>query len=171
MPEKTERRSNWAPWLALLFVLAIIGVNAAVVFLGMPGQWLVPWLSLAMALAAVIYAAIGLRRAFGQSHLYGGKISGCILGTLALLMFGLVLFGHFHARDLPASTGAPQVGQKAPDFALSDSNGNKVSLGQLLGSAQGAGATGNAAEASGATTAAGSAAPKAVLLIFYRGYW
>jgi hypothetical protein len=168
MPEKTtERRSNWAPWLALLLVLAVIGLNVAV-FLGIPGQRLIPWLSLALALAAVIYAAIGLRRAFGQSHLYGGKISGCIFGALALLMFAMVVFGQYHARDLPASSGAPQVGQKAPDFTLSDSNGNKVSLGQLLGS--GAAVTGTPGEASGATTV-GSPAPKAVLLIFYRGYW
>jgi hypothetical protein len=83
-------------------------------------------------------------------------------------MFAMVVFGQYHARDLPASSGAPQVGQKAPDFTLSDSNGNTVSLGQLLGS--GAAATGTPGEASGATTV-GSPAPKAVLLIFYRGYW
>jgi hypothetical protein len=169
MPEKTtERRSNWAPWLALLLVLAVIGLNIAV-FLGIPGQRLIPWLSLVLGFGAVVCGAIGVRRAFGQSHLYGGKISGCIFGVLALLMFGLMVFGQFHARDLPASSGAPQVGQKAPDFTLSDSNGNKVSLGQLLGSS--AAATGSPGDASGAATTVGSAAPKAVLLIFYRGYW
>ncbi len=168
MPETTERRSNWAPWLALLFVLAVIAVNFAV-FMGLPGQRVIPWLSLAFGLFAVACGVIGVRRAFGQSHLYGGKISGCIFGVLALLMFGMVVFGQFHARDLPASTGAPQVGQKAPDFALSDSNGNKVSLEQLLAAPQNAGSAGNVANANSATTV--GSAPKAVLLIFYRGYW
>ncbi len=170
MPEKTtERRSNWAPWLTLLLVLAVIAVNAAV-FMGMPGQRLIPWLSLAFGLCAVVCGVIGVRRAFGQSHLYGGKVSGCIFGVLALLMFGMVVFGQFHARDLPASSCAPQVGQKAPDFALSDTSGNKVSLGQLLAAPQNAETAGNVVNANSATTV-GSAAPKAVLLIFYRGYW
>jgi hypothetical protein len=170
MPETTERRSNWAPWLALLFVLAAIGLNAAV-FLGIPGQRVIPWLSLVLGIGAVVCSVIGVRRAFGQSHLYGGKISGCIFGVLALLVCGLLVFATFHARDLPASSGAPQIGQKAPDFALSDTNGNKVSLEQLLVPSQLAGAAGNAGAASSPNTAGNPATQKAVLLIFYRGYW
>lgn len=160
-----ERRSNRAPWLALLFVLAVIGVNAAV-FMGIPWPGLIPWLTLAFAGLAMVYAAIGVWRAFGQSHLYGGKISGSIFGVLALLMLGLVVFGQFHARDLPASAGAPRVGQKAPDFTLSDTNGNKVSLSDLLG-----GGAGSATAPIGSTATGKPAAAKAVLLIFYRGYW
>lgn len=168
MPETTERRRNWAPWLAFLFVLAVISVNV-VVFMGMPVPGLVPWLSMAFGFCALVCAVIGVRRAFAQSHLYGGKISGCIFGILALLMFGTVVFGQFNARNLPASTGAPKVGQKAPDFALSDSNGNTVSLEQLLATPQKGGTTLNVANANSATTS--GSAPKAVLLIFYRGYW
>jgi len=33
---------------------------------------------------------------------------------------------------LPRSVGAPQVGQKAPDFTLTDSNNKPVTLAQLL---------------------------------------
>lgn len=161
MPETTERRTNWAPWLALLSVLAVIGVNIGEIYLGIPGR-LVPWLSLAFGLLALIFGIVGVRRAFGQSHLYGGKISGSIFGILALLMFGLVVFGQFSARNLPASAGAPKVGQKAPDFTLSDTSGNKISLEELLGTPQNAVSAANGANAQ---------APKAVLLIFYRGYW
>jgi len=169
MPETTEQRRNWAPWLALLFVLAVIGLNVAALFLNMPGQWLVPWLSLLFGFAGMVWGVKGVWRVFRQSHLYGGKITCCIVGALALLLFALVVIGQFHARDLPASTGAPKVGQKAPDFTLSDSNGSKVSLGQMLNPAQNAGAMGS--EAAKTNAAGNSMAPRAVLLIFYRGYW
>jgi len=54
---------------------------------------------------------------------------------------------------LPRSPGAPQVGQKAPDFTLTDSNNKPVTLAQLL------------------TEPIDDKPPKGVLLTFYRGYW
>jgi peroxiredoxin len=51
---------------------------------------------------------------------------------------------------VPASSGAPRVGQLAPDFLLLDQNGKPVGLGDLL---------------------RGPSGPKAVVLIFYRGFW
>ncbi|MFI5104771.1 MAG: hypothetical protein ACHP79_07600 [Terriglobales bacterium] len=160
MPELTERRRNWAPWLGLLLAVAAILSNAGF-FLGLPGERAIPWLSLALAIAALVCAVIGVMRAFRQANVYGGKVSSSILGVVSLLICGLAVFTHVHARDLPASAGAPQVGQKAPDFTLADSNGNKVSLGQLLGKADGP-----------APVAANAvASPRAVLLVFYRGYW
>jgi len=107
-----------------------------------------------------------------------------ILGVLALLICGLAALASITSRALPAATNAPQVGQKAPDFTLADTNGNKVSLGQLLGKADAATKTvslvappkevmeklGMANQSS--PVAAGIATPpKAVLLVFYRGYW
>jgi len=80
----------------------------------------------------------------------------------------------FHARAVPASAGAPHVGQTAPDFTLTDTAGKAVSLAQLLGPATG-GAT--AADpiingvTNGITNGATNGAAKAVLLVFYRGYW
>jgi len=50
-------------------------------------------------------------------------------------------------RQVPSSSGAPRVGQKAPDFILLDQSGKPVGLGDLL---------------------SGS---RAVVLIFYRGFW
>lgn len=166
MTETLERRSNRAPWLALLLALAVIGLNVAMVF-GLPGQGMITWLTLLLGIAAALLGLLGIARAFGPQRA-GGKISSSILGVIALLICGLGIFIWVHARELPASSGAPRIGQKAPDFTLSDSNGNKVSLAQLLGTAQSADSTGNAGASSGA---AANSPQKAVLLIFYRGYW
>ena len=58
------------------------------------------------------------------------------------------------ARRIPApSAGMPHVGERVPDFTLPDSDGNPVSFTQLL------------------SGSGGEAAPKTVLLVFYRGYW
>ncbi len=57
---------------------------------------------------------------------------------------------------LAAPARALEVGQKAPDFTLTDTSGQAVSLAQLLANP---------------IDAASGKAPKAVLLIFYRGYW
>jgi len=161
MPEIIERRGNWAPWLAFLLVLIAIGLNAAF-FLRVPGQRVIPGLSLLLAFAALACGMLGIKRAFGQPQAYGGKVSSSIFGVLALLACGLLIFGWFQARSLPASARAPHVGEKAPDFILTDTEGRKISLAQLLGHGDSSGAS---------STTTGGAAPKAVLLIFYRGYW
>jgi hypothetical protein len=66
------------------------------------------------------------------------------------------------------------VGQKVPGFTLADTNGNKVSLDQLLGKGEAATKTVSlvAPPANQSPTAMSTAMPtKAVLLVFYRGYW
>jgi peroxiredoxin len=70
------------------------------------------------------------------------------------VILGLFVFTIFVAgRWLPASKGAPQVGQVVPNFVLPDTNGNQVSLDELL------------------VSPINGSAPKGVLLVFYRGYW
>jgi peroxiredoxin len=76
------------------------------------------------------------------------------LSVAALGNFVLMVF--IAPRQLPASRHAPQVGQRAPDFALPDVDGQRVSLSQLL-SASPAGMPGTGRQR----------APKGVLLIFY----
>jgi hypothetical protein len=173
MTEITERRPNRAPWLALLLALAAMLSNGAF-FLGLPGQQVIPWLGVALTIAALVYAVLGLLRAFRQPQVYGGKVSSSILGVVALLICAVSVFTSVHSRDLPAAGGAPQVGQKAPDFTLADTSGNKVSLGQLLGKGHASALTGSGnagGSPAGAASNASAAAPKAVLLVFYRGYW
>ena len=151
MPEIAARQSNRAPWAALVLALAAMLSNVAF-FIPFPGQRFVPWIDVGLVIAALLWAALGIKRAFLQPQLFGGKKSSSILGVLALAICAFTMFVFIHARELPASAGAPQVGQKAPDFKLADTNGNPVSLSQLLGNG-------------------GSPAPRAVLLVFYRGDW
>src|SRR5262249_32714020 len=130
MTEAVELRSNRAPWMAFLLALAAMGLTVGF-FFDVPGKRTLVWLTLALAVAAVVWAAIGIKRAFGRPRVYGGKVAAPIVGVISLLVCGLLVFLWFHTRALPPSAGAPQVGQKAPDFTLNDSQGGKVSLGQL----------------------------------------
>jgi len=166
MPETISRQRNWAPWLGLLFALVALLSNAGF-FLGFPGQRAIPWLSVALAIAALVCAAVGIMRAFRQPQVYRGKVSSAVLGVLSLLICGLVAIAAVTSRALPTAAGAPQVGQKVPDFTLADTSGNKVSLEQLL-KLEGRDAV---FRAGGITSAKFIPAPKAVLLVFYRGYW
>ena len=60
-------------------------------------------------------------------QVYRGKVFGPILATLGILMFGFFSYVFFYQlRQVPPSTGAPRVGQKAPDFTLLDQDGKDV---------------------------------------------
>jgi len=162
MPETITRQRNWAPWFGLLLALVAILSNAGF-FLGLPGQRAIPWLSVALAIAALVCAAVGIMRAFRQPQVYRGKVSSAVLGVLSLLICGLVAIAAVTSRALPTAAGAPQVGQKVPDFTLADTNGNNVSLDLLLDKP-------NVPVVEPPDV--GPATPtKAVLLVFYRGYW
>jgi len=113
--------------------------------------------------SAAVLLFFGVRRAFAPDRRLISKIMSSVLATLSLLVLGMFIFVLFVAsRWLPASTGAPQVGQKAPDFNLVDPNNKPVSLSELLSST---------IKTDPAASAGGPRAPKGVLLIFYRGYW
>lgn len=147
-----ERRRNPALWLGL--ILAIVSLlSQGLFFLGVPGQRALPWLALTLATLAVVVVSVGVKRAFIQPQLYRGRITGSIIIVISVLLFAVTFFGFVTARKLPGTAGVPEVGQKAPDFTLADTNGQEVSLAQLL------------------STPVGNAQPKAVLLVFYRGYW
>jgi hypothetical protein len=161
MPDGTQRRSNVATWWGLLFAIVALGCNAAF-FVGVPFQAAVTWLSLLFAAVALIFLVTGLKRAFRQPEVYRGKVLTVVLTVIALLPAGLSALGFVGARKLPGATAAPQVGQKVPDFTLADTSGKPVSLDQLLAASS---------EASSGQPSFESRAPKAVLLIFYRGYW
>jgi hypothetical protein len=148
-----ERRRNTAPLWGLLCAIAAVACNLAF-FLSLPSQGMLSWLSLLFAAVALTFLILGLKRAFGQSQVYRGKVLSVVLTVIALLPVGLAAVFFVGARKLPSSAEAPQVGQKVPDFTLSDTSGKLVSLDQLLAPASSEAPT-----------------PKAVLLIFYRGYW
>jgi hypothetical protein len=149
------RRWNWPLWAGfLLSVLAFL--SYFVLFVKFPVTRDVPWVNFLLFGIAVILLWLGLKRAFGQSQLYRGKIFGSILSLVSLLIvtfFCLLIFKF--SKQLPASAAAPHIGAKAPDFQLSDTQGKNVSLGSLLT----------------APIPSTHAVPKGVLIVFYRGYW
>ena len=159
MPDATHRQKNIAPWWGLLFALGAIGCNAAF-FVSPPFQGALPWLIVLFFFLALVFLAAGMLRAFGQAHVYRGKVLSVVLTVIALFPLGITAFAFVKARELPSSTAAPQVGQRVPDFTLSDTSGQPVSLDQLLAPA-----------GSASTSQSQAQAPNAVLLIFYRGYW
>lgn len=107
-----------------------------------------PWANLLLFLLGGCLLAAGLHRAFRQPERYRGRVTGVIFSVLAVLLCGVFCWGTFvFSRRVPSSSAAPQVGQQAPDFTLADANGKPVALSELRKT------------------------NRAVLLIFYRGYW
>jgi hypothetical protein len=124
------------------------------VFVWFPVTRDVPWANLLLFGIAVALVLIGVRRAFASGRPRRAKIAGVALATLSVALCGCFVFiTLIMARHLPASHGAPQMGQKAPDFRLSDTHGTPVSLTDLL------------------TSPINGHASKGVLLVFYRGAW
>jgi len=151
MTENSARRPNSALWLGLL--LAVLGVlSNGLTFLGFPAS-IVPWISLVLPVVGLAFVLLGLWRAFAQPTAYKGKIAGTIVAILSLVFLTAAVAYFWGARKLPHSAGAPAVGQRVPDFTLPDSSGQPVSLSQLFAAPP------------------GGVAPKAILLVFYRGYW
>jgi hypothetical protein len=155
MTEARKRRRNYALWAGAILTLLGMASNA-LYFISTAGTAIFPWLTLLISAAGLALLLMGLKRAFGQPQVFRGKIAGSIFTLVALPIFALTVWGFFSSRALPAAAHAPQVGQKAPDFTLTNTSGQPVSLAQLLSSP---------------IDAASGKAPKAVLLIFYRGWW
>jgi hypothetical protein len=149
----TRRRTNSALWYGLL--IALFGIGSQFFYFLRPPpaiSHVLPWINLLLPAIGLIFLFIGLARAFRRSAVYGGKVWGSCVTVIALLLLaGNVVLFH-KTRDVPNSAGAPQVGQRLPAFTLSDSSGHPTSFSQLFASADGS-------------------QPKAVLLVFYRGYW
>jgi len=156
------KKFNWQIWAGLL-LSAFAFLSYPLLFVRFPVTRDFPWANLLLFAVAVALVLIGVRRAFAsdRTHPIGSKIAGGVLATLSVIILGFFVFTVFiAARWMPASHGAPHVGQQAPDFTLADTNGRSVALAELLSSPV------NANAGTGSVTT-----PKGVLLIFYRGYW
>ena len=100
----------------ILFLLA--GFFSYTFFAQFPITRDFPSANLLLFAAGGIYLVVGLFRAFCKPQIYRGKIFGLILATLGILMFAFFSYVFFYQlRQVPPSTGAPRVGQKAPEFA------------------------------------------------------
>lgn len=147
------RSFNWPVWAGLLLsVFAFI--SYFFVFVRFPVTRDFPWANLLLFALAAVLLLVGVRRAFAPERRSVSKVAGLTAATLGVAIFGLFIFSTFvMARWMPAAQGAPQVGRKAPEFSLADTDGRAVSLSELL------------------STPINGRAPKGVLLVFYRGHW
>jgi hypothetical protein len=144
-----KRRWNWPIWGG--FVVVVAGLFSYEFFARFPITRDFPWANLLLFGIGIALLLVGLFRAFGRPQVYRGKIFGSIFTTVAVLVVALFSYEFFYVlRQVPASSGAPRVGQLAPDFILLDQSAKPVGLGDLL---------------------SGQSGPKAVALIFYRGFW
>ena len=141
-----KRQWNWLLWVG--FVVAVAGLFSYGFFVRFPITRDFPWANLLLFGIGVALLIVGLFRAFVRPQLYRGKIFGSILTAIALFLFAFFSYEIFYVlRQVPLSASAPRLGEKAPDFVLLDQNEQPVGLGDLL---------------------SGS---RAVVLIFYRGFW
>jgi hypothetical protein len=147
------KRINWPIWLG--FLLTVFGfLSYPFIFINWPVTRDFPWVSLALFVIAAVLIFIGIRRAFSPGRRLISKIIAPVLATLSALIIAFFIFIAFvESRRLPASQGAPAVGQKAPDFTMRDVNSKEVTLATLL------------------AEPINNKPPRGALLIFYRGYW
>lgn len=147
------KKFNWPLWAGFLLTLFAF-FSYSFLFIEWPITRNFPWVNLILFAIAMVLLFLGLRRAFKPDKRIVAKIFSSLAGALGLLLLAGFLFLFFvEGRRLPASAAAPQVGQKAPDFTLTDTNGQPVTLASLL------------------SQPINNKPPKGVLLIFYRGYW
>lgn len=149
------RQRNFLP-LAGFLVCAIALVSYPLFFARFPATRDVPWVNWLLFALGLGLVGAGIVRAFRSPERYRGKVLGPVLGVLSLAVAGAFFMVLLSARQLPPATGAPQVGEKAPDFTLPDSQGRPVRLYSLL---------------EGGGGAPGVSRSSWVILIFYRGYW
>ncbi len=147
------KRLNWRIWAG--FVLSLVaGLSYPFLFV----RWAItrefPWANLVLFAIALVLLFLGLRRAFKPDKRIPSKIFSFLAAAFGvLLLAGFLFLIYVMGSWLPQSAGAPQVGQKAPDFTITDSNDKPVTLAQLL------------------AEPINNRPPKGALLIFYRGYW
>ena len=150
---------NWRLWVGFALSFAALAGYILFTVFSIQETRVVFWPCLVLFVVAAVLLISGLGRASREPQSYRGKIAGPILTTLSVAILGLFGFVSYEVhKAVPAAKNAPNIGQRAPEFALVDANGKNFSLGQLL--------TTPIADSSGTARAA-----RGVLVVFYRGYW
>lgn len=147
------RRFNWATWSGFLLSLFAF-LSYYFIFVWFETTRDFPWANLLLIAGAVILLVLGFRKGFAKGRSKVSKVLTSLATVLGLAVCVLFILLYFvFARHLPASSAAPHVGQKAPEFSIPDTTNKPVTLSELL------------------STPVAGRPPKGVLLIFYRGYW
>src|SRR5438045_1023384 len=112
------QRFNWQVWTG--FLLSIFAfLSYPLVFVNWAVTRDFPWANLLLFAIAALLLFIGVRRGFAPDRRRLSKIVSSVLAALSALVLGMFIFVAFVAsRWLPASTGAPQVGQEAPALRI-----------------------------------------------------
>ena len=147
------KKLNWQIW-AGFFLSLLAALSYPLLFVRWPITRESPWANLVLFAIAFVLLFFGLRRAFKPDKSIFPKVFSSLAAVFGLLLLaGLLFMFYVMGSWLPKSAGAPQVGQRAPEFTLTDSNNQPLSLTQLF------------------SEPIDNKPPKGVLLIFYRGYW
>jgi hypothetical protein len=142
-----KRRQNVPTWAGFAIVIVAL-VSYIPIFTLFPVTRDIPWANYLLFLLGGGLLAVGVKRAFRDPEHYRGKISGSILAVLSVLLFGFFVGGILYfGKQIPSAERALRPGQPAPSFVLQDITGKRVASSELL--------KGN----------------RAVVLVFYRGYW
>lgn len=140
-------RFNLYIWIGFLIVVGSLA-SYIPIFVPFAATRDVPWANYLLFVVGGALLALGLHRAFRDPKHYRGKVSGPILSALSLIIAGVFVgFIVYGAKQIPRSENAPRAGQTAPEFTLTDTAGKLVSSSSLLKN------------------------HRALVLIFYRGYW
>ena len=157
-------KRSWNPLLWGGFAIAFLAFPAYFIyFIRFQNTREIPWPNFLLCALAALMLSLGLWRAYYRRRNIA-KFVGPILASVSVFLIGYFFVSiYVGARNIPASTNAPQIGQSVPDFTLPDSEGQPVTLSALL----------NQPFGSNDWPATAAAAKKAtgVVLIFYRGYW
>lgn len=142
-----QRSWNLPIWIG--FAIVVAGLASYIpVFTQFAATRDFPWANYLLLLVGGGALAVGLRRAYRDPQRYRGKISGTILGAVAVLLAGFFVFSIVYlGKQIPSAESALHAGQPAPAFTLHNADGQPVAFSDLANN------------------------HRAVLLIFYRGYW
>jgi hypothetical protein len=142
-----KRHWNIPIWAG--FAIVIVAVASYIpIFAVFPVTRDIPWANYLLFLLGGGLLAVGVRRAFRDPEHYRGKISGSILAGLSVLLIAFFVGSILYfAKQVPSAELALRPGQPAPPFVLQDIAGKQVASSELL------------------------KGHRAVVLVFYRGYW
>ncbi len=150
----TTTRWNWPLWAGFLLTLFAF-LSYFLIFARWEITRDIPWVNILLFLAAIALLWRGIRNSRSQPQVYRGRIAAPIVGALSLLVIGFFAYVILvMSRAVPPASGAPKVGDKAPDFSAVMADNRPTTLSDML-----------------SQPLTGGRPPKGVVLVFYRGYW